>query len=66
MAKYELLKTTDVNGEVWYSINKDGIHVNSSFSKELKVTEEMLTELLNGRPSQPIIEILKTIENADN
>jgi len=65
MAKYELLKTTDVNGEIWYSINKDGLHVNTSFSRDLKATEEMLAELLNGKPSKPIVEILKSIENDD-
>ena len=66
MAKYELLKTTDVNGEIWYSINKDGLHVNTSFSRDLKQTEEMLEELVNGKPSKPVVEILKTIENAND
>jgi len=66
MAKFELVKTTDVNGEVWYNIKKDGLHVNQSFSKDLKLTEQMFDELVNGKPSEPIVEILKTIENAND
>jgi hypothetical protein len=66
MAKFELVKTTDVNGEVWYNIKKDGLHVNQSFSKDLKLTEQMFDELVNGKPSEPIVEILKTIENGND
>jgi hypothetical protein len=66
MAKFELIKTTDVNGEVWYNIKKDGLHVNQSFSKDLKLTEQMFDELVNGKPSEPIVEILKTIENGND
>jgi hypothetical protein len=66
MAKFELFKTTDVNGEVWYNIKKDGYHVNQSFSKDLKLTEQMFDELVNGKPSEPIVEILKTIENGND
>lgn len=66
MAKFELIKTTDVNGEIWYNITKDGLHVNTSFTKKLEEAEKLFEELTNGRPSEPIVEILKTIENADN
>lgn len=65
MAKFELIKTTDVNGEIWYNITKDGLHVNTSFTKKLEDAEKLFEELTNGRPSEPIIEILKTIENGD-
>lgn len=66
MAKFELIKTTDVNGEIWYNITKDGLHVNTSFTKNLQDAEKLFDELTNGKPSEPIVEILKTIENADN
>lgn len=65
MAKYELVKTTELNGDVWYNIKKDGYHVNSSFSKDLKSTEQMFDELVNGKPSEPIVEIIKNIEVND-
>lgn len=66
MAKFELIKTTDVNGEIWYNITKDGLHVNTSFTKKLEDAEKLFEELTNGKPSEPIVEILKTKENADN
>lgn len=66
MAKFELIKTTDVNGEIWYNITKDGLHVNTSFTRNLQDAEKLFDELTNGKPSEPIVEILKTIENADN
>jgi predicted MarR family transcription regulator len=66
MAKFELIKTTDVNGEIWYNITKDGLHVNTSFTKKLEDAEKMLQELVNGKPSAPIVEIIKTIENGED
>lgn len=66
MAKFQLIKTTELDGGVWYHINKDGLHVNQSYTRKLADAEKMLDELVNGKPSTPIEEILKTIENADN
>ena len=62
MEKLQLVKTTDLNGEIWYNITKDGLHVNSSFTKNLEQAESMFQELLNGKQSSPIVEILKTAE----
>lgn len=65
MAKFELIKTTDVNGEIWYNIKKDGLHVNQTFTKKFEDAEKLFEELTNGRPSEPIVEILKTTEYGD-
>ena len=65
MAKYELEEKTEVNGQVWYHIKKDGNHIDDSFTQKLEEAEEMLEELINGKPSEPIIKILKTIEVND-
>lgn len=62
MAKFELVKTTELNGDVWYNITKDGYHVNQSFTRELEHAEKMLEGLVNGNPSEPIVEVLKSIE----
>lgn len=66
MAKFELVKTTELNGEVWYNITKDGYHVNQSFTRDLTHAEKMLEGLVNGNPSEPIVEILKTIEYGED
>ena len=65
MAKFELVKTTELNGEVWYNITKDGYHVNQSFSKNLEQVQKMFDGLVNGQPSEPIVEILKSTEYGD-
>jgi len=66
MAKYELIEKTEVNGQVWYHIKKDGDHVNESYTTKLQEAEKMLEELVKGKPSEPIIKILKTIEVDEN
>ena len=62
MAKYELLEKTEVNGDVWYLIRKDGFYVSDSVTKKLEDAEQMLMELEKGKPSEPIFKTLKTIE----
>ena len=62
MAKYEIVERTEVNGQVWYHIRKDDDHVEGSFTRELEEVEKNLEELLKGKPTEPIIKILKTIE----
>ena len=64
--KYELVKKTEINGDVWYHITKDGIHVNESYTKNLEEAEKLFDELVKGKPSEPIIEIIKTIELDEN
>lgn len=67
MAKYELIEKTEINGEIWYSILKDGRYVDNSFTKHIEEATQMFNELANGtRPSVPIIKILKTIENGNS
>ena len=62
MAKYQLMEKTEPNGQVWYHIKKDGYHVDNSYTRELEEAEKNLEELINGKPTEPIIKILKTIE----
>ena len=65
MAKYELKKKTDTNGDAGYYICKNGNYVDKSFSYKIEEVEKMLEEFINGKPSEPIIETLKTIEVDD-
>jgi uncharacterized protein YtpQ (UPF0354 family) len=66
MTKYELVKKTEVNGDVWYFIRKnDGFSVDQSWTLSLEKAERMLAELESGKPAQPIYETLKTIEVND-
>jgi len=63
MAKYQLMEKTENNGEVWYYILKeDGMSVNNSWTLKLEKAEEMFEEIQKGKPTEPIIKILKTIE----
>ena len=63
MAKYQLMEKTENNGEVWYYILKeDGFSVNNSWTMTLEKAEEMFEEIQKGKPIEPIIKILKTIE----
>ena len=67
MTKYELMEKTEVNGEVWYYIRKDdGFSVNNSWTTKLEDAEKMFHELEQGKSSEPIIKILKTIEVDEN
>jgi hypothetical protein len=67
MAKYELVEKTEVNGEVWYYIHKgNGFSVTNSWTKKLEEAEKMFKELQEGKSSEPIIKILKTIEVDEN
>lgn len=61
MAKYEIVERTEVNGQVWYHIRKNDDHVEGTFTRELEEVEKNLEELLKGKPTEPIIKILKTI-----
>ena len=65
MAKYELVKKTDTNGDVMYYINKDGRYVDKSVCSNLEKAEVLLDEFINGKPSEPVIETIKTIEVND-
>jgi hypothetical protein len=63
MTKYELVKKTEVNGDVWYFIRRNGeLSLNSSWTKSLEKAEKMLEELENGKRAETIFETLKTIE----
>jgi hypothetical protein len=65
MAKYELVKKTEVDGDVWYHITKDGYHVDETYTQYLDEANELFDKFSKGKPSEPIIEILKTIEIHD-
>lgn len=62
MAKYELIKKTENDGEVWYFIKKDGSYVNNSSTRDFEMACEMLESFKKGKPSEPIIEIIESIE----
>jgi hypothetical protein len=66
MTKYELVEKTEINGEVWYLIRKDGYYVSDSVTRKLEQAEQMLSELEQGKPSEPIFKTLKTIELDEN
>jgi hypothetical protein len=66
MEKYELIKKTDTNGDVGYFLKKNGKYVDKSFTFKIEEVEKMLEEFINGKPTEPIIEILKTIEVNEN
>lgn len=66
MAIFELIKKTEVGGDVWYSIQKDGNYVESSITRSLEEAEEKLEKFANGEPTKPIIETLKTINTDEN
>lgn len=66
MAKYELMEKTENNGDVWYYIRKDkGLSVENSWTKKLQDAEKMFEQIQKGKPVEPIIQILKTIEIND-
>ena len=65
MAKYELIKKTEVNGAVWYHITKDGDHVNETWTQSIDEANEMFSEIEKNTILEPIIEILKTYEIDD-
>jgi len=65
MTKYELVKKTEVDGEVWYHITKDGLHVNETYTQNLDEANDLFEKFIKGKPSEPIIEIIKTMEIDD-
>jgi DNA-directed RNA polymerase specialized sigma subunit len=67
MTKYELMEKTEYTGEIWYYIRKDdGFSVENSWTKNLEDAEKMFKELEEGKSSEPVIKILKTIEVDEN
>jgi len=67
MKKYELVKKTEVNGDVWYFIRKDdGYSLENSWTMHLEKAERMLQEIESSKNLEPIFETLKTIEVEEN
>jgi hypothetical protein len=63
MTKYELVKKTEINGEVWYFIRKDnGYSVENSWTMHLEKAERMFQEIESRKNLEPTFETLKTIE----
>jgi DNA-directed RNA polymerase specialized sigma subunit len=66
MTKYELVKKTEINGEVWYFIRKgDGYSVENSWTMHLEKAERMFQEIESRNNLDPIFETLKAIEVND-
>lgn len=66
MAKYELIKKTEVGGAVWYHITKDGDHVNETWTQDLNEANEMFSQVEKTMILEPIIEVLKTHETNES
>jgi uncharacterized protein YtpQ (UPF0354 family) len=67
MTKYDLVKKTEVNGDVWYFIRKDdGYSLENSWTMRLEKAERMLQEIESRKNLEPIFETLKTIEVEEN
>jgi hypothetical protein len=67
MAKYELMKKTELDGQVWYYIRKDeGLSVEKSWTKDLQEAEQMLIDIEEGKPTEPTLEVIKTIKIEEN
>lgn len=66
MAKFELIKKTEVGGDIWYSIQKDGVYIESSYTRSFEEAEEKLEKFANGEPTKPTTETIKTIETDEN
>jgi hypothetical protein len=62
MAKYELEERTELNGQVWYHIKKDDIHVDDTYTQDFNQALEFFDSFKNGKQNKPIIKILKTID----
>jgi hypothetical protein len=66
MTKYELVKKTEVNGDVWYFIRKeDGYSLENSWTMHLEKAERMFQEIEIRKNLEPIFETLKAIEVDD-
>lgn len=66
MTKYELVRKTELNGDVWYFIRKaDGYSVESSWTTKLEDAEEMLKRIEMSGTQTPTFETIKTIEVND-
>ena len=62
MAKYEIIKTTDTDG-IWYSLQKDKMHINNSYTRSYEDANEMLHKIVSGEmQGETITESIKTIE----
>lgn len=62
MTKYELVKETRIDGQVQYSIEKDGKYVSRSVCETLEEAERYLNALTNGGSLEALKETIKTIE----
>lgn len=65
MTKYELVKKTEINGDVWYHITKDAEHIDNTYTKELEEAEKLFDKIVDGYLTEPTIEILKTLKIQD-
>ena len=66
MAKYELKKRTETDGEISYHILKDNRYVDKSYARNIEDAEKLFNEFVNGKPTEPITETMKTLEVNEN
>jgi hypothetical protein len=62
---YELVKKTEINGEIWYHITKDGEHINDTYTRELEEANQLFEKIVNGFLTEPTIEIIRKLEIHD-
>mgnify|MGYP006271325311 CR=1 FL=1 len=66
MAKFEIIKETEFTGRILYYIEKDGIYVNNSASRDLTTVEDFLHRIMANNEQLISKEILKTIETDED
>jgi hypothetical protein len=66
MANYKLVKETKIDGDVQFSIEKDGKYISKSICATLEEAEELLNIILNGGNLETLREIIKSIDIDEN
>ena len=66
MAKYELVEKTEIDGQVWYFIKKDGESVSTTWTQVITDAQKMIEQFEKGKSSEPMFRIIKTIDVDEN
>lgn len=61
MPKYELIEEKKINGDVFYSIERDGVYVDHSLCLELPKAEKIFNDIIEGKVENKIT-IHKSVE----
>lgn len=66
MANYKLVKETKIDGEISFSIEKDGKYISRSICSTLEEAEALLDILLKGGNLETLKEVIKSIDIDEN